>query len=271
MTVKICLNDQLGAGEVVEADRELLAFESGNLHGEFELCGQTRPGFPSPRNRGAVTVALAGDRRGKRRAGDNKAQIASCDQCANEREIPARSRTEALGRHDVTPYPHGIARAARGHARLGYAGGSWWVCQFARVGGLERDRRFNRELVSHSRDKPANIQTGQHADCHRRTTRAAKSFDMLGEPFVVVDGMPMNCAIGMRMRKHLTMPSDRLARVEMAVGMLEMTSCFAGRCFRGCDQSPLQRERHHGRHHDDDSEPSQKWQDAEAQIKSSFV
>jgi hypothetical protein len=144
------------------------------------------------------------------------------------------------------------------------------VCQFARVGGFERERRFNRELVRHSRDKAANVQAGQHADCRRRATRAANPFDMLGEPFVVIDGMPMNCAIGMRMRKHLTMPDNCLVRVEMAVGMLEMT-CFAGRCFGGCDQSPLQRERYHGRHHDDDSDPSQKWQDAEAQIKSSFV
>jgi hypothetical protein len=92
--------------------------------------------------------------------------------------------------------------------------------------------------------------------------------DVLGQPFIIIDGMPVNGAIGVHMGEHVTVFRDRVLVMEMALGVMEVT-CFARGSLGRCDQRSLQRERHRGCHHGDDSEPSQEWPQAKAQVCSS--
>jgi hypothetical protein len=87
--------------------------------------------------------------------------------------------------------------------------------------------------------------------------------DVLVKTVIVVNGMAVDRAIDMHMREHVAVLGGGVVMVEVSV------AGFTRRGLRGCDQRPLQGERHRGCHHDDGSETPQEWLHAEAQRCSS--
>ena len=155
----------------------------------------------------------------------------------------------------MTPYPHGYRRAAGGHARLGYAGGSWWLSQPILFGDPKRIWCFNGELAARDRRNCANAKVGKDANHNRHipTTRAPMFLEVLIQgAIIVIHGMPMNRSIGMNMRNVMTVRLAVIVGVAVRKPVVIVTGVT--RRSRGSrNKRPLERKRRRCRHHDDDS------------------
>lgn len=162
--------------------------------------------------------------------------------------------------------PHGTARAARGHARLGYAGGSWRSPEPADVGDRETPSLLNCQLTTCNLGKCSHVRARKNAN-HKRHI-PARLFDMFGKCVVVViDGMLVNCSVRMPMGDSMTvvpaMRAENKAKIIMA--------SVAGRRFRCRNKYTLKRKSDRGRHHHRDSHMLQKWSPCGAQRIASWV
>ena len=169
---------------------------------------------------------------------------------------------QSLGCRDVTlKSPRSTVRAARGHARLRYAGGSWRWSQPAKVDEREPGRRCHRELVTCHLGKRRHVQARKDADRQRHI--GARLLDVLGERgVIVVDGMLVNFSVGMPMNNDVTMhPIMRMAENEAEI-VVARVSC---RRFRRSDEHTLQRHGYRRRHHEDDGDASEQGLSREAQ------
>ena len=130
--------------------------------------------------------------------------------CATRR-IRASSRIKALGWNRATHNPHGFARAARGHAWLGYAGGSRRSPQPIDGGdpepaGISHRKPFARDFGNGGNGDGRN-------DAHHDRHVPARLLDMVGKrPVIIIDGMTVDSAIGMSVGDDVTVS---------AVGVIE--------------------------------------------------
>lgn len=161
----------------------------------------------------------------------------------------------------MTLFPHGVARAASSHARLGYAGGSGRSSQSAEVGDPQVVGIFHGQFPARRHANRRNIAGGENADDDRHVP--ARLFDMLGERvIVVIDRMLMNYAAGMAMGDDVTVTLPmRLAENKAEI----IVAGIAGRGFRCGDKHALDRKSDPRRHHDDSSGASKNWSPGKAQ------
>jgi hypothetical protein len=148
--------------------------------------------------------------------------------------------------------PHGTARAARGHARLTYAGGSWRSPEPVEVDNPEAARIFNRQFVTRRLGKRRNVRGRNDANHQRHVP--TRLFDVLGKrAVIVIYGMRMYCSVGMSVREDVA--------VMLAVCVLKskgdiIMARIAGRRFRGGHKDSLEGKSQRGRHHQDGGDAS---------------
>src|SRR5438105_1479804 len=101
--------------------------------------------------------------------------------------------------------PHGTARAARGHARLRYAGGSWRSPEPADVGDQETLSLFNCQFITRNLGKCSHVRARKDTN-HKRHV-PARLFNVFGERIVIViDRMLVNCSVFMFMSNDMNVP-----------------------------------------------------------------
>ncbi len=169
--------------------------------------------------------------------------------------------------HDVTHNPHGIARAASGHARLGYAGGSRRSPEPTEVHDPKMVRLFNCQLLARNLGNCRNVPARKNANHERHIP--AWLFNMFGERVVIIiDGMLVNCSVCMLMSNDVTViPAMRMAENKAKV----VVARVAGRRFRSGDEDTLDGKGSRGRHHDDGSHTPKEWTPSKAQRTGSEV
>jgi len=161
----------------------------------------------------------------------------------------------------VTHNPHGIARAASGHARLGYAGGSRRSSEPTEVHDPKMVRLFNCQLLARNLGNCRNVPARKNANHERHIP--AWLFNMFGERVVIIiDGMLVNCSVCMLMSNDVTViPAMRMAENKAEV----VVASVSGRCFRCGDEYALQGKRRCRGHHDDCGHVPKKWMASRAQ------
>ena len=161
-------------------------------------------------------------------------------------------RNQSLGGwHHATHNPHGFARAARGHARLGYAGGSRRSPQPVDGGDPGPAGIFYRKSFARN--------FGQGRNRHRRNDANHKShvparlLDVIGErAVVVIDGMAVDGAVSVSVRNDVAVGPARVMERKAEVVVAGVSSCGFG-----CGNADtLERKGERRRHHHDDGEPS---------------
>jgi hypothetical protein len=163
--------------------------------------------------------------------------------------------------------PHGTAGAARGHARLSYAGGSWRSPEPVKVDNPEAVRIFNRQLVTRRLGKRRNVRGRNDANHHRHVP--TRLFDVLGKrAVIVIYGMRMYCSVGMSMRDDVA--------VMLAVCVLKskgdvIMARIASRRFRSGHKDSLEGKSQRGHHHHDGGDPSAQQPPSEVQLQDSSV
>jgi hypothetical protein len=159
------------------------------------------------------------------------------------------------------PNPHGTARAASGHARLGYAGGSRGSPEPIEVGNPERAGILNRQFTTSNLGNRRNAEARN--DANHRCHVPAWLFDVLCERgIIVINSMLVNCSVRVPMSDDMTVT----ATVRMGEKKAEIVvACVSGRRFRCGDKYTLEGKGHRGRHHDHDSHPLEKCSRGEAQ------
>ena len=172
--------------------------------------------------------------------------------CATRR-IRASSRIKALRWNHATHNPHGFACAASGHARLGYAGGSRRSPQPVEAGDPGPAGIFDRELFAGNFGPGGNRHHRNDANhnCHV----PARLLDMIGKrAVVIIYSVTMDSAIGVPMCDGMT-----VAAMGMVNGKADviMAGISRGRLRRG-NTDTLERKGQSGRHHHDNSKPSEK-------------
>ena len=158
--------------------------------------------------------------------------------------------------------PHGVAGAARSHARLGYAGGSRWAFQSADFGDPQGCGIFHTQLAAGHLDILRNIPGRQNANDDRHV--GARLADMFGKRVVVViiDRVLVNHSAGMAMSHDMAMTLT----VRVAENKAEIVVAgIAGRGFRRGNKHPLDRKGKPCRHHDDGSHALKKLSPSKAQ------
>jgi hypothetical protein len=163
--------------------------------------------------------------------------------------------------------PHGTARAARGHARLSYAGGSWRSPEPVEVDNPEAARIFNRQLVTRRLGKRRNVRGRNDANHHRHVP--TRLFDVLGKrAVIVIYGMRMYCSVGMSMRHAVAMmPAVCVLKSKGDIIMARI----AGRGFRGGHKDSLEGKSQRGRHHQDGGDLSTQRLPGEVQLQGSSI
>jgi hypothetical protein len=170
------------------------------------------------------------------------------------------SQIKALGWHHATRNPHGTACAASGHARLGYAGGSWRSSEPFEIGDPKAGRILDRQFFTREFGKRGNRYGGNDAN-NKRHIRPWL-LDMLGKRArVVIYGMGVDRAVGMSVSNEMAVNSARMVKCKAEVIM----AGISGRRFRCGNTDALERKGHRRRHHYDDGKASQKWLVDEAQ------
>ncbi len=161
----------------------------------------------------------------------------------------------------MTLFPHGVARAALSHARLGYAGGSRRSSQSAEVGDPQGGGTFYCEFPARRHENGRNFARGKNADDDRHIP--ARRFDMFGERIVVViDRMLMNDAAGMSMGDDVTVTLVmRVAEYKAEIIVAGIARCG----FRRGNEHALDRKGNPRCHHDDSSQTLRKWSPGKAQ------
>jgi hypothetical protein len=163
--------------------------------------------------------------------------------------------------------PHGTARAARGHARLSYAGGSWRSPEPVEVDNPEAARIFNRDLVARRLGKRRNVRGRNDANHHRHVP--TRLFDVLGKrAVIVIYSMRMYRAVGMSMRDDMAVMLP--VCVLKSKGNIIMAR-IAGRRFRGGHKDTLEGKSQRGRHHHDGGDPSAQRLRGEVQLQGSSI
>jgi hypothetical protein len=160
--------------------------------------------------------------------------------------------------------PHGTACAARGHARLSYAGGSWRSPEPVEVDNPEAARIFT-QLMARRLGKRRNVRGRNDANHQRHVP--TRLFDVLGKrAVIVIYGMRMYCSVGMSMRD--------VAAVMLAVCVLKskgdiIMARIAGRRFRGGHKDSLEGKSQRGHHHHDGGDRSTQRLPGQVQLKGS--
>jgi hypothetical protein len=163
--------------------------------------------------------------------------------------------------------PHGTARAARGHARLSDAGGSWRSPEPVEVDNPEAARIFNRQLVTRRRGKRRNVRGRNDANHHRHVP--TRLLDVLGKrAVIVIYGMRMYCSVSMSMRDDVAVMLA--VCVLKSKGNIIMTR-IASRRFRGGHKDSLEGKSQRGRHHHDGGHPSPQRLPSEVQLQGSSI
>ena len=141
-------------------------------------------------------------------------------------------------------YPHGTARAASGHAWLGYAGGSWRSSEPFEIGDPELGRILDRQSFAREFGKHGN-RYGRNDANHKRHV-PTRLLDMLGKRAgVVINGMGVDRAVGMSVSNEMAVSPARVVKCKAEVIM----AGISGRRFRCGDTNALERKRHRRRHH----------------------
>jgi hypothetical protein len=113
---------------------------------------------------------------------------------APARRISTSRRIRALGLHHATRDPHGTARAASGHARLGYAAGSWRSSEPFEIGDPKLGRILDRQFFTREFGERGN-RYGRN-DANNKRHIPPRLLDMLGKrPRVVIYGMGVDRAV----------------------------------------------------------------------------
>ena len=166
----------------------------------------------------------------------------------------ASSQIKELRWHDATHNPHDTARAARGHARLRYAGGSWRSSQTIEFGDPEPARILDREPFACHFAKGGKGDRRNDANHSRHVP--ARLLDMVGECALgIVDGVSMDSAVGMPVRNEMAVSAAGVMKSKAEIIVARVSGCGFGRR----DADSLERKGQRGRHHHDDSNLSQKW------------
>jgi predicted nucleic acid-binding Zn ribbon protein len=118
---------------------------------------------------------------------------------------------------------------ARGHARSGYAGGSWGPSEPVGLGLPLRARHFNRELAAVNRSNRTKIQSGKYANRNSHVPAAGATVFL--DVFIhvtVIDRVPVDGAVGMNMGENMSMLTAFLMLSAVAV----LSVIFMGMAMR---------------------------------------
>lgn len=166
--------------------------------------------------------------------------------------MSARFRREAEAKAgDDIGRPTKSARnrgAARGHAQLGYAGGSWRSPEPANIGDREAPRTCTWKSMTCNFRNRDRIRAGQDAN-HKRHV-PARLFHMIGECVVIINRMLMYYSVGMLMGDEMAVvPTLRVAESKAKIVVTGIAGCR----FRCCDKYALECKRDRRRQHHRDS------------------
>jgi hypothetical protein len=151
-------------------------------------------------------------------------------------------------------------RAASGHARLGYAGGSWRSSEPFEIGNPELARILDRQSFARYFGKCRN-RYGRNNANHKRHV-PTPLFDVLCKRArVVIYGVSVDSAIGMSVSSKVAVSPAGVMESKAEV----IVAGVSGRGFRCGNADALERKGHRCRHHYDDGKPSKKWLPGEAQ------
>jgi hypothetical protein len=82
---------------------------------------------------------------------------------------------------------------------------------------------------------------------------------------IVVDGMPVRSAVGVHVSNLVMMRAGLMLEVTAGKAVV-IKARLGGRSFRGGNEARLERERNHGRHHDNGRDSSKERLRCEAQL-----
>jgi hypothetical protein len=168
----------------------------------------------------------------------------------------------------LTPYAQQFRGVANSHARLRYAGGSWRSSRPVGLSVPVGTRRFDGEPGAGSNCNSTHGWCRQHAnhDGHIPATGASRLLEVLIQRFVIViDGVPMRSAIGMDVSNLVMMRAGLMLKMTAGKAVV-IKAHLCCRCFRGGNEGRLERERNHGRHHDNGRDSPKERPHSEAQL-----
>ena len=157
-------------------------------------------------------------------------------------------------------------RAASGHARLGYAGGSRRSSESFEIGDPELARVLDRQSFARNFEKARNCYGRNNAN-HKRHIPTWLLDVLRKRARVVIYRVSMDSAIGMSVTNEVAVSPARMIKSKAEV----IVTGVSGRGFRCSNADALERKGQRRRHHDDDSDPSKERSPCEVQRSGSSM
>jgi hypothetical protein len=157
---------------------------------------------------------------------------------------------------------------ARGHARLGYAGGSWWTSWPVRLGAAVRVEVLDRDPATRGYVEFGNRWERKHRgnNGHVPAAWTSRLLTMVFQSAVaIVDSVFMDRSVRMNVRNDMAL-CMLMKRMLLTVAMM-VTAVPA--CCGLREEGPLNSKRQRGRYHHDVGAPSKRAPRNRAQLKNS--